>query len=368
MHNATSAAPCQKGKSRLAGVHRTLHGHGGPRVRLTALVDGLDHVCCRYRLAAFRPYLEQVGHRLDLRPWPRRWCSWLRLDRGLRHADVVILQRKLLSTWCLYLLRRAARVLIFDFDDAIFLRDSYSPKGHHSPRRLQRFVATMETADLVVAGNSYLRDQARRWQSEDRITVIPTCVDPESYQLAEHSRATSGVELVWIGSASTLRGLEAIRPVLERLGEHDPGLRLKLVCDRFVSLRHLPVVRCRWSQAGEAAALASADIGISWIPDDLWSRGKCGLKILQYMAAGLPVVANPVGIQAELVQHGETGFLVETPAQWLEAIGWLAHDPQLRRRMGQAGRQCVETTFGVAAGATQWLRLLDGLKSRRQAA
>jgi glycosyltransferase involved in cell wall biosynthesis len=337
-------------------------------VRVTALVDSFDHVCCRYRLAAFRPYLERAGHRLDLRPWPRRWCSWLRLERTLRHADVVILQRKLLSNWSLYLLRRAARVLVFDFDDAVFLRDSYSPKGLHSPRRLQRFAATMETADVVVAGNSYLRDQASRWQSEDRITVIPTCVDPESYPLAEHRHAEFGVELVWIGSASTLRGLEAIQPVLERLGEHDPGLRLKVVCDRFVSLRHLPVVRCRWSQAGEAAALASADIGISWIPDDLWSRGKCGLKVLQYMAAGLPVVANPVGIQAELVQHRETGFLAETPAQWLEAIGRLARDPQLRRRMGLAGRRRVETAFSVAAGAAHWLTVLAGLKARRQAA
>src|SRR5207253_3934259 len=117
---------------------------------------------------------------------------------------------------------------------------------------------------------------------------------------------------------------------------------LKLICDRFLSLRHLPVVRCRWSQAGETAALADADIGISWVPDDLWSRGKCGLKVLQYMAAGLPVVANPVGVQAELVRHGENGFLARTPDEWAEAVGRLAHDPELRRRMGQAGRRLVE--------------------------
>src|SRR5262249_1021600 len=148
-----------------------------------------------------------------------------------------------------------------------------------------------------------------------------------SYPLAEHCRAGPGVELVWIGSASTLRGLEAIRPVLDALGQHGPGLRLKLVCDRFLTFQHLPVVRCPWSEAGEAGALAEADIGISWIPDDLWSRGKCGLKILQYMAAGLPVVANPVGIQAELVEPDKTGFLAQTPAQWLDAVNRLAHDP-----------------------------------------
>jgi glycosyltransferase involved in cell wall biosynthesis len=337
-------------------------------VRLIALVDRLEHVCCRYRLAAFRPYLEQAGHRLAMRPWPRRWCSWLRLERTLRDADAVLLQRKLLSCWHLYLLRRAARIFLFDFDDAIFLRDSYSPKGLHSPRRLQRFAATVETADFVIAGNTYLREQAARWTSADRVHLIPTCVDPESYRLAEHRRAGDGVELVWIGSASTLRGLEGIRSVLEELARREPGLRLKLVCDRFLRFRRLPVVRCLWSEAGEAAALAEADIGISWVPDDSWSRGKCGLKILQYMAAELPVVANPVGVQAELIQHGRTGFLVRTPGEWFEAVGRLAHDPRLRQRMGRAGRESVESTFSTAAGAQRWLALLDGIKERRMAA
>ncbi|HEV3119351.1 MAG TPA: glycosyltransferase family 4 protein [Gemmataceae bacterium] len=357
-------------------------------MRLTALVESFDHVCCRYRLAAFRSVLEQAGHRLELRPWPRRWCSWLRLERTLRSADAVILQRKLLATWNLYLLRRAARILLFDFDDAIFLRDSYSPKGLHSLRRLQRFAATAEMADVIIAGNSYLRDQASRWSSAERIHVIPTCVDPAPYRLAEHVRAGQGVELVWIGSSSTLRGLEMIRPVLEMLGQpsrarlaavrrtarfcepplNSSGLRLKLVCDRFLHLENLPVVCCPWSEANEAESLAEADIGISWMPDDLWSRGKCGLKVLQYMAAGLPVIANPVGIQAELVRHGETGFLVHTAAQWLEAVRRLAHDPLLRRRMGRAGRRRVEAEFSVTAGATRWLGLLDGFKSRRLAA
>src|SRR5439155_6821650 len=166
---------------------------------------------------------------------------------------------------CLYFLRRAARVLIFDFDDAIFLRDSYSPKGLHSLRRLQRFAATVESADKVVAGNAGLRDQAARWTAPERIEVMPACLDAAAYPLAEPGHGDEGVELVWIGSASTLQGLAAIQPVLERLGQHDPGLRLKLICDRFLTLRTLPVVRCRWSQAGEAAALAEADIGISWI-------------------------------------------------------------------------------------------------------
>jgi glycosyltransferase involved in cell wall biosynthesis len=134
---------------------------------------------------------------------------------------------------------------------------------------------------------------------------------------------------------------------------------LKLVCDRFIRPPDLPVLEVPWSESTEGAAIASADIGISWIPDDPWSRGKCGLKVLQYMAAGLPVVTNPVGVHPEIVRHGETGFLVNTTDEWVDAIRLLSRDRDLRRRMGMAGRKVVEDRYSVAAGARLWLNLID---------
>jgi glycosyltransferase involved in cell wall biosynthesis len=334
-------------------------------VQLTALVDRPDHVCCRYRLTAFRPWIEQAGHRLELRPWPRSWWSWFRLGKELAYADVVILQRKLLQNWQRYLLRRAARFLVFDFDDAIFLRDSYAAKGLHSAGRLRRCAALVKAADVVMAGNTFLRDWAGRWAGKDRVHLMPTCVDPLRYPLAEHNGTGEEIQLVWIGSSSTLRGLEAVRPLLEEIGRRLPGLSLKLICDCFLRLDRLRVQPCPWTEAGETRALAAADIGISFIPDDPWSRGKCGLKVLQYMAAGLPVVGNPVGVQADLIRHGETGFLVKTPEQWVAALGRLAGEPRLRRRMGRAGRRRVEAEFSVAAGAARWGRFLKMVGGRR---
>lgn len=334
-------------------------------MRLTALVESPDHVCCRYRLAAFRPFLEQAGHQLELCPWPPRWWAWLPLRRRLQATDAVLVQRRLLPSWQLFLVRQAARKLLFDFDDAIFLRDSYALKGFQSGRRRRRFAAVVRLADAVIAGNRFLVDQAiQQGGSAERIHQIPTCVEPSRYPLAKHERAGNGVQLVWIGSSSTLRGLESIRPLLDFVGQRLPGLQLKLICDRFLSLAHLPTIACPWSETTEAAVIASADIGISWVPDDPWSRGKCGLKVLQYLAAGLPVVANPVGVQAEMVRHGETGFLAESPEEWTQAIGTLVQDPGLRRRMGQAGRRLVETDFSVAAGADRWMTLLNGLQQR----
>jgi glycosyltransferase involved in cell wall biosynthesis len=282
----------------------------------------------------------------------------------LRSADAVILQRKLPRPWQLFLLRRAARLLLFDVDDAVFLRDSYSPKGLHSSSRLQRFAAVVRAADAVLAGNTFLAEHAARWTAADRIHYVPTCIDPDLYPLAEHHRCGEGVQLVWVGSASTLQGLAQIQPLLEQLGSSWPGLKLKIICDRFLALRSLPVLACPWSRVSEPSEIAAADIGISWLPDDTWSRGKCGLKVLQYMAAGLPVVANPVGVQAKLVQHGETGYLAETAAQWSEAVGRLARDPGLRRRMGRAGRRRVEAGFSVVNGAARWLTLLRQLDER----
>ncbi len=360
---------------------------------VTALVEAPDHVCCRYRLAAFRAHLERAGHFLEIRPRPRRWWDWFRLGRELRHADIVVLQRKLLPRWQLFLLRRAACRLLFDLDDAVFLRDSYASRGLHSAARLRRFAATVRAADAVIVGNAFLAEQAARFTSPDRVCHIPTCIDPDRYPLAEHvaqgpeevfggaarrsvrsrrrrtaAPAVTPVQLVWVGSSSTLQGLEAIRPLLEELGGRLPGLRLKLICDRFLELENLPVIASPWTEASEEVEIAAADIGISWLPDDDWSRGKCGLKVLQYMAAGLPVVANPVGVHVEMVRHGENGFLVRTPAEWAEAVGELVQSPLLRRCMGEEGRKRVEQDYSVAAGAGRWAALLHRLDAVRGAA
>jgi len=336
-------------------------------MHLLALVESEKHVCCRYRLSAFREHLETAGHTLELRCWPRGWLAPFNPAGPVGHADAVIVQRRLLAPWQIARLRRKARRLIFDFDDAVFLRDSYSRKGLHDPRRLRRFSAMLRACDAVTAGNAFLAEAARSYAAKARLAVVPTCVDPRRYPLAQHTRAGAGVQLVWIGSASTLQGLEMIRPLLELLGREVPGVELKLICDRFLHLRHLPVVPCPWSEASEASQLAGADIGLAWIPNDLWSRGKCGLKVLQYLAAGLPVVANPVGVQAEMIRHGENGFLAERPEEWVQAIATLSRDPELRRRMGAAGRRRLEAQFSVPVGARRWIELLAELQRVRPA-
>lgn len=329
-------------------------------MQIVALVDAPDHVCCRYRLAAFRPYLEAAGHALDFVALPRSWWRRLTLFRRLRGATVVV-QRYLMPGWQVAALRRQARHLLFDFDDAVWLRDSYAAGGLDHPRKARRFAAIVGCCDAVLAGNGFLAAQAARHQRAERVHVVPTCVDAALYRPRQDDAPGDGRDLVWIGSSSTLQGLERIAPLLNEVGRNVPGVRLKVICDRFPRFDHLPVVACSWSAATEADELAAAAVGISWIPDDLWSRGKCGLKVLQYMAAGLPVIANPVGVHAEMVEPGQTGFLPTTPGEWVAAVHRLTSDAGLRRAMGRDGRARLERRYSVAAGARAWLEVLARL-------
>ena len=335
-------------------------------MRALALTETADHVCGRYRVRAFAPALEASGWSLTVEGLRRGVVSRLRqLDRA-REYEAVLLQRKLLPGWLLDFLRRRSSRLIFDFDDAILYRDSYDPRGPHCPRRARRFRRTVQTADEVIAGNDFLADCALRCGARpENVQVIPTCVETPLYPVTRCRDPGAGVELAWIGSSSTLAGLESRRDLWERVGRDVAGSRLRVICDRYPDLGPLVVVPVAWSGATEAADLAGADVGVSWVPDDLWSQGKCGLKVLQYQAAGLPVVANPVGVHPAMVADGTTGFLASTPEDWVEAIRTLRDDPARRLAMGRAARQLVETNYSIEAWAMPFVSTIAGRTAPR---
>jgi Glycosyl transferases group 1 len=328
-------------------------------MKLLALVDSPDHVCCRYRIRAFEAALADAGCELTCEGLDRgAFFRSIQLHRA-KQNDAVILQRKLLPNWQLNALRRASRHLVFDFDDAVLFRDSYSHRSPQCRWRSRRFAQTVFMADTIVAGNDFLADLALRAGAlVERVHVIPTCVQPLSYPLARHE---GPVELVWIGSASTLQGLEQSRPVWQKVAEANPGLKLRVICDRFPEAFPLPIVPVAWTPETEAREIAAGHIGISWIPDDLWSRGKCGLKVLQFQAAGLPVVANPVGAHREMIREGETGFLATTASEWALAITRLVGDARLRQRMGLLARERVETNYSVSAWAETFVTSMTGM-------
>ncbi len=326
-------------------------------MKVLALIEDPDHPCYRYRIEAFAWAMAERGLYLQGVPLAKELFRRVRQILAARRADVVLLQRKLLPIWQLALLRRSARRLIYDVDDALFQRDSYSRKGPESWSRTARFWATVYAADAVITGNDYLKQRVSAYVEPQRVRRIPTCVEPTRYRPAEHRRTGRQTRLVWIGQRSTLASLDRIRPQLAAVDERLPGMELRVICDRPIELP-MTVVPRRWAKATEASELADADIGINWLPDDSWSRGKCGLRVLQFMAAGLPVVANPVGTNREMVIDGETGLLATTPRQWADAIAQLAADPRLRQKLGAAGRRLVERHYSVGGWEREFVEVV----------
>ena len=329
-------------------------------MRLLALVEARDHVCFRYRIQAFEARLASFGISLLQEPIQSGTFSRLKQFRRAGQFDAVILQRKLLPGWQLHLLRRSARRLVFDYDDAVLYRDSYSPKGIYSHSRARRFAQTVAASDAVIAGNRFLADCAfKTGVQPGRVHVIPTCIDLTCYPVPESRPASPSRELVWIGSSSTLNGLEQDRSLWEHLGAEIPGLTMRIICDRFPEFRGVSIVKVPWSQETEATELAAGGIGIGLLPDDPWSRGKCGLKILQYQAAGLPVIANPVGAHREMIGPGIHGLLAASPEEWIAAVREL-RNADARREMGLAGRRQVESKYSTRVWADAFVDLVMG--------
>ncbi len=168
----------------------------------------------------------------------------------------------------------------------------------------------------------------------------------------------------WIGSPLTSSYLDLLRPALAALTARIP-LRLLLIGAAPTALAGLPVERVAWSQDTEAAEIARCDVGVMPLPDLPWERGKCGYKLIQFMACALPVVASPVGANRDIIVPGETGFLAARGADWVSMLSRLHHDPQLRRRMGEAGRRRAEQLYSLQITAPRLVDLLRRLAAGR---
>jgi glycosyltransferase involved in cell wall biosynthesis len=334
-------------------------------MKILALIESADHVCYRYRFNALAWALAQEGLLLEALPIQKGLLGRISTLLAGRGADIVVLQRKLLPAWQLAILRRNSKCLVYDIDDALFRRDTYSRKHQRSCSRLSRFRGIVRAADAVLAGNDYLTQFASAYVDPSRVHFVPTCVEPSWYPLASHCRTGSWARLGWIGQRCMLPSLNAMEEHLAAIGRRLPDISLRVISDALPKISGVRMELRPWSSATETTDLAATDIGISWLCDDLWGQGKCGLKVLQYMAAGLPVVANSVGVHRKMIVHGQSGFLVDTPDEWAEAIFRLAENPSLRHRMGSAARLRVESDYNVGRWGPIVARLLRQLVDKQ---
>lgn len=271
-------------------------------------------------------------------------------------SRAVFIQKRLLPVSQIASLA-SRRPFLFDFDDAIFT----SPTGDRSAlaqrRVVQRLERTLTAAQLVIAGNRYLCDYAAQFSR--RVVHLPTVVDSTRYPAKTHRQAT-GVVVGWIGHSVNHPYLLALADVLQRLAVQF-NIRLLVVSDRDLEIPGLHVENRRWSEATEIEDILCMDIGIMPMPDDPWSRGKCGFKAIQYMAAGIPVVCAAVGANVEIVRDEIDGFCVESPRLWDDNLAELCTSVSLRQRMGQAARERVREVYSLEKAAPAMLGALSEL-------
>jgi glycosyltransferase involved in cell wall biosynthesis len=245
---------------------------------------------------------------------------------------VVVLQKKLVSPLELALLRRKAGRLVFDFDDALWAAHpgQGARGGSETPGELARLLRVCAGVDEVVAGNTFLADKVRA--AARRVTVLPTPLDTDRYVPAGAARSASGLPVVgWMGTSCNLFFLP---PLLEALAPLAGEMRLSVVSDGHLELPPGFAGGClRWSPEAEIPALQAMDIGLMPLTDDEYTRGKCGFKLLQYMACGAVPVASDVGFNREIITHGRDGFLAGDAADFARYVTDLVRDPGLRARM-----------------------------------
>lgn len=345
----------------------------------------------RYRIEQWEPLLEEKGVQITHSPFEtdelRRvlyqkgnlWRKFKAVAKGMnrRRAEV----KSLAGFDLIYVFREAAVLgpawferriansgipMIFDFDDAVFHAYRSPSNGYLSYLKFPNKIGEIcRLSAHVMAGNQYLADYALRFNSN--VTIIPTTIDTEKYQPVEKAPNPEIVTIGWSGSFSTIQHLDTIRDVLQELAREEKFvLRVIGTPDKY-ELPGVEVESMKWRSETEVEDLGKIDIGIMPLPDDQWSKGKCGLKALQYMALGTPTVCSPVGVNSTIIRDGENGFLADAKEEWIEKLKKLIHSAGLRKKLGAAGRETVEEGYSAKSQAPRVFEVFQSAVKARAA-
>jgi glycosyltransferase involved in cell wall biosynthesis len=344
----------------------------------------------RYRLEQWEPLLRERGVEITWAPFEDDELHSVVYKPGQMSKKLQLVTRNLarrLSTIgkaskydLVYILREAAllgpavfeRLLyqqsipfVFDFDDAIFVSYRSPSNGYLSYLKFASKTKTIcRLASHVMVGNPYLAEYAR--QVNDNVTVIPTTIDTEKYRVPPPKNDSGPLTIGWTGSYSTVQHLDTLRGALKKLAETEK-FRLRVIGTPSYELAPIDVEAMQWRAATELDDLCAIDIGVMPLPDDNWSKGKCGLKALQFMALGIPTICSPVGVNTDIIQDNQNGFLAGTEAEWVDKLTRLLRSAELRRRLGDAGRATVEQRYSAAIQAPRVYEIFRSVRVWSQA-
>lgn len=249
--------------------------------------------------------------------------------------------------------------IIYDFDDAIWTTDKQQERSWQTLIRCRWKVRSICAWSYKVScGNEYLCNYARSYNKN--VVLNPTTIDTNYHR---HTRLfekdENGIVIGWTGSHSTLKYLDEIVPVIQYLEKKYPSLVFLVIANQKPTLSITSLKFIQWNKETEIDDLSKIDVGIMPLPDDEWSKGKCGFKLLQYMALDIPAVASPVGVNVEIINNGVDGFLCSKSDEWIDALEKLISNPQLRKDLGRAGRRIVEDRYSVSSNTANFLWLFQ---------
>ena len=323
-------------------------------MRYLSLNFGGEHCASSwFRIHAFRPALQALGMEVEAVAADEftRWDE-------LGDYDGVIVQKKLLTGARVRAVRRLARRLVFDIDDAIWQPQQ---RAHHWFTRLRtnfRLRRIVSAADLCLPANEVLAAHLRPWARQ--LTVFPMALDTAAWQPRLRAEDAT-VRLGWSGAPGNLRYLEAIEPALLTVLAQQPQARLVVLCGERPHFTRLPFEHISWQSGGEPTAVASFDVGLLPLEPSPFAAGKSPIKGLQYLACGLPVVATPLAAPRELFHGSDAARFASTPSEWAGELTALIADATLRRARGQAGRALFETRYNLTRQAAMLHQMLAGL-------
>lgn len=362
-------------------------------MKLLAIVPSLYDISPgqRYRIEQWEPILREKGVEITYSPFetdelrevlyqPGRIAEKMRLVmksvnkrredlRNVRDFDAVYVFREAALLGPAYFERSISRSgvpMIFDFDDAVFVSYKSPSNGYLSYLKFPGKTATIcRLSSHIMAGNPYLAEYARQYNPEN-VTVIPTTIDTDKYHYPENKPANDMPVIGWSGSHSTVQHLDTLRETLQDLAKQ-ARFRLRVIGTPNYTLEGVETEALPWRSETETSDLQPFDIGVMPLPDDQWSKGKCGLKALQYMALGVPTICSPVGVNSDIIQDGENGFLAGRKDEWIAKLKRLLESAELRRKLGAAGRRTVEEKYSARVQAPRVFQILTSVVQKKTA-
>ncbi|EKD27514.1 MAG: glycosyltransferase [uncultured bacterium] len=313
-------------------------------MKIAFLTSRLDKPSYRIRITQYLPFLQNMGYQYDQFVMEKNIFKKFSFYRNLQNYDIVFLHRKLLRMPDAFLLRKYSKCIIFDFDDALIYKDS-NTGSFQSPKLLSLFNKTIGICDKVIAGNNYLKTLASA--HNDHIKIIPSPIDTDKYIPMNVQKNPNEFIIGWLGSKSTLVYLNNISHVLDKVHEKHPHTKLKIVCSDFFKCAKMPVIEKKWRLEDEVSDINSFDIGLMPLSDDPWTRGKCGLKLIQYMSCQIPAICSPVEINKEIVDHNINGFRADSPDDWIRYLDILITQSRTREQFAIKAREKILNEYSL---------------------